>query len=183
MLQRMLSPIVEVRKEEAFTTLLMFSYSFLAMTGPTTPSSRSPARKFIADLGADNLPYILLAAGLVIGILMTGYAWRWPGCRAAGPFRSRRSGWARLLLVFWVLFQESARVGVGRVLPRRPHSWRAAHQPVLDGGQPRLRPAAGQAIVRFRRRRRAARRHRRQRARPWPRPRSAPSTCSSPPRC
>ena len=31
-LQRILSPFVDVRKEEALTALLMFVYSFLAMT-------------------------------------------------------------------------------------------------------------------------------------------------------
>ena len=75
---------------------------------------------------------------------------------------------------------EPARVGVGRVLPRRAILGVPAHQPVLDARQPRLRPAAGQATVRVRRRRRAARRHRRQRARRGRARRSAPSTCSSP---
>jgi hypothetical protein len=51
----------------------LFAYSFLAMTVWNTikPLTRS---QFIRDLGADNLPYVLLAAGLVIGILMAGYA-------------------------------------------------------------------------------------------------------------
>ena len=30
---------------------------------------------FIKDLGADNLPYVLLAAGLLIGVIMSAYAW------------------------------------------------------------------------------------------------------------
>ena len=74
MLQRMLSPLVELRKEEGLTALLMFAYSFLAMTAYNTikPLTRS---KFISHLGADNLPYVLLAAGFIIGILMTGYTW------------------------------------------------------------------------------------------------------------
>jgi hypothetical protein len=74
MLQRLLSPIVDVRKEESLTAFLMFAYSFLAMTAYNAikPLTRS---KFITDLGADNLPYVLLAAGFIIGILMTGYAW------------------------------------------------------------------------------------------------------------
>src|SRR4028118_2078270 len=74
MLQRVLSSVVDVRKEESLTALLMFTYSFLAMTSSNAikPLTRS---KFISDLGADNLPYVLLAAGFVIGILMTGYGW------------------------------------------------------------------------------------------------------------
>src|SRR5512132_4198637 len=74
MLQRILSPIVDVRKEESLTAFMMFAYSFLAMTAYNTikPLTRS---KYITDLGADNLPYVMLAAGFIIGILMTGYAW------------------------------------------------------------------------------------------------------------
>ena len=74
MLQRVLSPLVELRKEEGVTALLMFSYSFLAMTAYNAikPLTRS---KFISALGSDNIPYVLLASGFIIGILMTGYAW------------------------------------------------------------------------------------------------------------
>ena len=64
MLQRILSPIVEVRKEESVHgVLLMFAYSFLAMTAYNIikPLTRS---KFISSLGADNLPYVLLGCRL-----------------------------------------------------------------------------------------------------------------------
>ena len=63
MLQRLLSPVVDLRKEEALTAFLMFSYSFLVMTSYNAikPLTRS---QFISKLGADNLPYVLLAAGL-----------------------------------------------------------------------------------------------------------------------
>jgi hypothetical protein len=72
-LHRLLAPVVELRREESLTAILMFAYSFLAMTvwNAIKPLTRS---KFISDLGADNLPYVLLAAGFVIGILMAGYA-------------------------------------------------------------------------------------------------------------
>jgi ATP:ADP antiporter, AAA family len=107
MLQRMLSPIVDVRKEEAFTALLMFSYSFLAMTSYNAikPLTRS---KFIADLGSDNLPYILLAAGFVIGILMTGYAWLMARLPRRWAIPITQAGMGAMLLVFWLLFQQSA---------------------------------------------------------------------------
>src|SRR3954462_2158512 len=74
MLQRILSPIVDVRKEESLTAVLMFAYSFLAMAAYNSikPLTRS---KYITELGAANLPYVMLAAGFIIGILMTGYAW------------------------------------------------------------------------------------------------------------
>ena len=73
-MQRVLSPIVGSPRAEGVTALMMFAYSFLAMTAYNVikPLTRS---KFISDLGADNLPYVLLAAGFIIGILMTGYAW------------------------------------------------------------------------------------------------------------
>src|SRR3954463_15697965 len=107
MLQRLLSPIVEVREEESQTAFMMFAYSFLAMTAynAVKPLTRS---KFISSLGADNLPYVLLAAGFIIGILMTGYAFmmsklprRWGLAIAQGVM-------AVVLLVFWFLFHTNA---------------------------------------------------------------------------
>src|SRR4051812_43803898 len=107
MLQRLLSPIVEVREEESLTAFMMFAYSFLAMTAynAVKPLTRS---KFISSLGADNLPYVLLAAGFIIGILMTGYAFmmsklprRWGLAIAQGVM-------AVVLLVFWFLFHTNA---------------------------------------------------------------------------
>src|SRR4051812_13519244 len=112
MLQRLLSPIVEVRKEESLTAFMMFAYSFLAMTAynAVKPLTRS---KFISSLGADNLPYVLLAAGFIIGILMTGYAFmmsklprRWGLAIAQGVM-------AGVLLLFWVLFSTKAGWGAG----------------------------------------------------------------------
>ena len=65
-IQRLLKPIVDVREEESIGVLLMFSYSFLAMTcyNILKPITRS---KFIASLGSENLPYVLLVAGVLIG--------------------------------------------------------------------------------------------------------------------
>ena len=107
MLQRLLSPIVEVRKEESFTAFLMFAYSFLAMTAYNAikPLTRS---KFITDLGADNLPYVLLAAGFIIGILMTGYAWLMARLPRRWGLPITQAGMAVVLLVFWFLFHTSA---------------------------------------------------------------------------
>ena len=86
----------------------MFAYSFLAMTAYNIlkPITRS---KFISDLGADNLPYVQLAAGVLIGVLMHALQLgRSRGCRAAGSFRSRRRARSALLVLFWVLFQTGA---------------------------------------------------------------------------
>src|SRR3954462_13371491 len=107
MLQRLLSPIVELRKEEGRTALLMFAYSFLAMTGYNAikPLTRS---KFISDLGADNLPYVLLAAGFIIGILMAGYSWLMARLPRRWALPIVQAGMSALLLLFWFLFHSNA---------------------------------------------------------------------------
>src|SRR3954469_3682076 len=104
MLQRLLSPIVEVRKEESLTAFMMFAYSFLAMTAYNAikPLTRS---KFIASLGADNLPYVLLAAGFIIGILMAAYAFMMSKLPRRWGLAIAQGGMAAVLLVFWFLFQ------------------------------------------------------------------------------
>ena len=73
LLRRVLRPIVDVAEDESLTLVLMFAYSFLAMTAYNVikPITRS---KFISSLGADNLPYVQLAAGLLIGVLMQVYS-------------------------------------------------------------------------------------------------------------
>ena len=71
-LQRILSPFVDVRKEEAPGALLMFVYSFLAMAAYNMiqPLTRS---KVIQSLGAVNVPWVILGSGLIISVLMVGY--------------------------------------------------------------------------------------------------------------
>src|SRR3954471_7520594 len=104
MLQRLLSPIVEVREEESLTAFMMFAYSFLAMTAYNAikPLTRS---KFISSLGADNLPYVLLAAGFIIGILMAAYAFMMSKLPRRWGLAIAQGGMAAVLLVFWFLFQ------------------------------------------------------------------------------
>jgi len=106
MLQRLLSPIVELRKEESATAFLMFSYSFLAMTAYNAikPLTRS---QFISKLGADNIPYVLLVSGFIIGILMTGYAWLMARLPRRWALPITQVGMGAMLLVFWVLFEEA----------------------------------------------------------------------------
>ena len=107
MLQRLLAPLVEVRREEGLTAIMMFAYSFLAMTAYNIlkPITRS---KFIADLGPDNLPYVLLAAGVLIGILMTGYSWLMARLPERGGLPITQAGMAAVLFGFWFLFRSSA---------------------------------------------------------------------------
>ncbi len=61
-LNRLVGKFVTVWEGEAATALLMFAYSFLAMTAYNIvrPITRS---KFISDLGADNLPYVVTRGG------------------------------------------------------------------------------------------------------------------------
>ncbi len=72
LLTRLLAPFAQVRESEAGTALLMFAYSFLAMTGYNMikPVTRG---LFIEKLGADNLPWVQFGAGIVIGLIMQGY--------------------------------------------------------------------------------------------------------------
>src|SRR5688572_25997407 len=71
--QRVLGRVVSLREDEATVALLMFAYSFMAMTAhnilkPVTGSN------FIDQLGADNQPFVQLAVGVFIGVLMHWYS-------------------------------------------------------------------------------------------------------------
>src|SRR5262245_7687277 len=97
---RLASRIVTLREGETSTALLMFSYSFLAMTAYNIvqPITRS---KYISSLGADNLPYVQLVAGVLIGIVIQVYSRsvrRLPR-RAVVPVT--QAGEAALLVLFW----------------------------------------------------------------------------------
>ena len=104
LLKRLLAPIVELRDGEGATALLMFTYSFLAMTAynAVKPITRSA---FIRDLGADNLPYVLLGSGLIIGVIMTGYAWLMKRLPRQWGLPIVQVVMVVLLGAFWVLFQ------------------------------------------------------------------------------
>jgi AAA family ATP:ADP antiporter len=71
--RRLLAPIVELRENESAVAVLMFTYSFLAMTAYNIiqPITRS---RFISSLGADNLPYVLLVSVFIVGGIMQGYS-------------------------------------------------------------------------------------------------------------
>ena len=112
-LKRLLRPIVDVQEDEAVSLVLMFFYSFLAMTAYNIlkPLTRS---QFIKNLGADNLPYVLLAAGVLIGIIMAGYSKVVAMLPRKWVIPIVQVGIAGLLLLFWFLFQTKAEwVSVG----------------------------------------------------------------------
>jgi AAA family ATP:ADP antiporter len=101
--RRLLRPVVELRDGETSTAVLMFAYSFLAMTAYNIvkPITRS---KFIADLGADNLPWVQLGAGLLIGVIMTVYAHLIALVPRRWAIPLTQLGCVLLLVVFWMLF-------------------------------------------------------------------------------
>ena len=106
-LRKLLSPVVELRERELTTAAMMFAYSFLVMTAYTSlkPVTRS---QFIGDLGADNLPYVQFAFGVLIGFIMQGYSalvGRLPR-RWALPITL--GGLVALLLLFWAWFQSGS---------------------------------------------------------------------------
>src|SRR5262245_30801120 len=70
--ERVLGRLTNTRSGERAVALLMFAYSFLAMASHNIlkPITKS---KFIDQLGSDNLPYVLLASSIFIGVLMHLY--------------------------------------------------------------------------------------------------------------
>ena len=103
LLQRMLAPLADVRREESASALMMFGYSFLAMTAYNIvqPITRS---RFITSLGSENLPYVLLVSAFIVGFLMQGYS------KLGGLLPGRwlipvtQAGMVVLLIAFWILF-------------------------------------------------------------------------------
>ena len=104
LVQRLLSPIVEVRRGEASALLLMFAYSFLIMTSYNIVKPLTRAQ-FINDLGADNLPWVLLFAGVLIGIIMQVYTRVVRRLPPRSVIPLTQAAIAILLIGFWVLFQ------------------------------------------------------------------------------
>jgi AAA family ATP:ADP antiporter len=101
---RLLRPFAEVRPNEATTALLMFAYSFLAMTSYNMiqPITRS---KYITGLGAENLPYVQFVAGILIGIIMQGYLKATSLVPARWVVPVSQSALTGVLVLFWFLFQ------------------------------------------------------------------------------
>jgi AAA family ATP:ADP antiporter len=107
LLNRLLARLTNTRSGERTVALLMFAYSFLVMTSHNilTPLTEGT---FIKGLGADMMPWVQLAAGLLIGVIMQLYAY------ASGRVPRRRVIPATLALVvvlllgFWVLLRPDA---------------------------------------------------------------------------
>lgn len=103
-LQRLLKPLAEIRSGEAGTALLMFAYSFLAMTSYNIiqPLTRS---KLISSLGAVNIPYVIFGAGLFIGVLMVGYTRFYSVLPRRWALPITQAAMAAVMLTFWTLFR------------------------------------------------------------------------------
>jgi ATP:ADP antiporter, AAA family len=106
-LHKFLAPVVDLRKEEAVTAVLMFAYSFLAMTAYNIiqPLTRS---KLISSLGAVNVPWVIFGSGLVIGVLMLGYTRLVSVLPKRWALPITQAGMAIAMIAFWVLFQTGA---------------------------------------------------------------------------
>ena len=107
MLQRILRPLVDLREDEGVTALLMFAYSFLAMAGYNIvkPATRS---QFIDSLGADNIPYVQLVAGMIMGFVIQAYTSAMRLLPRRWVFAATQAVMVGLLLVFWSLFKTEA---------------------------------------------------------------------------
>src|SRR5262245_20424683 len=107
LMRRLIDKVVIFRTGEATTAWLMFAYSFLAMTAYNIlkPITRS---KFISDLGPDNLPWVQLGAGLLIGLLMQLYSRLIVRLPRRAMIPATLAGLATALLAFWALFQTDA---------------------------------------------------------------------------
>ena len=107
LLYRLIGSVTSIRPEETTPVVLMFAYSFLAMTSYNIvkPLTRS---EFIATLGSDNLPYVLFAAGVLIGGVMHLYtsAIRRLPPRHVIPFT--QAAIIGILVLFWGLLQTGA---------------------------------------------------------------------------
>lgn len=105
--EHLLQRIVILHPGEAATAWLMFTYSFLVMTAYNIlkPITRSKA---ISSLGADNLPYVLMAAAVVIGSLMHLYD-RGTSTVSRRTVPAVTQAWlAAALVAFWLLFKTGA---------------------------------------------------------------------------
>ena len=104
LLHRALSPLVDVRKEEAPGALLMFLYAFLAMTAYNIiqPLTRS---KVISSLGSINLPWVILAQGFILAFIMIGYTRVVATLPRRWALPITQIAMAAVMVAFWALFR------------------------------------------------------------------------------
>jgi AAA family ATP:ADP antiporter len=73
LVNRVIARLTNTRSGERTVAVLMFAYSFLVMTSHNIlkPVTKS---KFIDQLGADNLPYVLMASSVLVAVMMHAYS-------------------------------------------------------------------------------------------------------------
>jgi ATP:ADP antiporter, AAA family len=100
----LLSRLAKFEPGEPTTAFLLLVCSFLAMASYNIikPITRS---KFIDGLGAENIPYVLLAAGVLIGVIMVGYSWLFGRLPRRWSLPIVQLGIVGLLVGFWFLFR------------------------------------------------------------------------------
>ena len=105
--RRIIDRLTNTRSGERTVALLMFAYSFLAMTSHNIlkPVTKS---KFIDQLGSDNLPYVLMASSFLIGALMHLYGGAIRRLPRQYVIPIAQSVLAALLVVFWALLRTDA---------------------------------------------------------------------------
>src|SRR4030095_10361414 len=104
---RILGRLTNTRSDERTVALLMFAYSFLAMTAHNIlkPVTKS---KFIDQLGSDNLPYVLLASSVLIGALMHLYSRAINRLPRQYVIPITQSALVGLLVLFWAPLRTAA---------------------------------------------------------------------------
>ena len=107
LLPKMLGSVTSIRPDETTPAALMFAYSFLAMTSYNIlkPITRS---QFIIALGADNLPYVLFVAGILIGVVMHLYTSAIRHVPRQHVVPVTQGVIVGLLVVFWALLRTGA---------------------------------------------------------------------------
>lgn len=106
-IQRLLAPIVDVRRDEAVCVLLMFCQSFLAMSAYNIVKPLTRAT-FIGELGAANLPWVLVVSGVLVGFVMQLYSLAVSRLPPRAVQSATLIGIALLLIVFWAMFRAGA---------------------------------------------------------------------------
>ena len=104
---RVITRLTNTRSGERTVAFLMFGYSFLAMTSHNIlkPVFKS---KFIDQLGSDNLPYVLLASSVLIGMLMHFYASAARRVPRKYVIPITQAILVALLVLFWALLRNGA---------------------------------------------------------------------------
>src|SRR5262245_42240797 len=102
--KRILTPFVQLREDESLTLVLMYDYSFLTIAdyNVVKPATRS---QFIDKLGASNLPYVLLATGLLMSVVIHGYNKLMGVLPRRYVFPGTQLVMVGLLVMFWSLFK------------------------------------------------------------------------------